>query len=378
MRILFHTDSHFKYRASMSQDNPNLLLGDRLTSLVKSYRYMYDYAKNNDVDLIINGGDILDKPNISSEESLALELALSYDKDIPEIILVGNHDRKSNTVHALDILSIHPRIRIADKPDTIAIGDLSFGVLPFNMNFDNTEIFDLLSNTNTKLLFSHVDMIGTRFGGVVSTNGYDPEILKDKFNYVFNGHIHTYGEYNERVINTGSLSATGLGDNYEKLPGFTIIDIDNTSKLVTNITHVDNPHTILYRTVEAEVLGDVISKVESYNDLPNPYYLRVVCKDSIKLDIKNYLESVGSGNQIRVDQSYVNRIINYRLVTKIERNSSVNVTTSNAEDIKVNSSPVEVLKEYISTVSDSKLPTERPTINKFVTREFTLGGSDHE
>ena len=367
MRILLHTDDHFKLRGSMNYDEPNARYSTRLDSLVESYKWIYEYARNNGVTWIMNNGDLLDKPVLLPEEGKALSEAFSYNTTgITQIILVGNHDRKTNELHADSIISMYPNITVIDTPQVLQIGNLRFSFLPFTTDYNNLEMLSKLEGSS--ILFSHVDFIGTNFGGVMSTSGFDPVYFSTHYPMTLNGHIHTYGKYSDNVINVGALTGTGLGDTYTKLPGIVIIDLDDNTGSILDMKWVPNPHAVLYYTVEVGSVAEVITKIAELDQLPNKYYLRVITTDSAKANIREYLSTKPS-----------TKLLTSRVLSRASRKKRVTESaTSELVDMTPAKSIQELLKDYVSTLSDKALPTERHTLNGFIDREFTVGGISNE
>ena len=213
-KILIRTDDHFKTRGSMSNESRgNHKYSARLDSLVNTYKFMHQVAIDRGVDILIDAGDILDKPLMNEVEAQAISEAFESRPNIPDYILVGNHDSNGASSSVTSVLSNYPGVTVVSEYQEIP--GTNIAMLPFTTNYD----MDLSSHYG-KVLISHIDLIGTMFGpGVFSTTGFDPQELSRNFPLTLNGHLHSPSApsgFKElpNVLNIGAITGSSLGDNY--------------------------------------------------------------------------------------------------------------------------------------------------------------------
>lgn len=85
MRFLFLTDTHIR------GTNPQNRKDDFLKTLFDKMTEVFDLAKQNNVDIIIHGGDVFDRPDISP--SIVRHFILLLNKyTLPIYAVAGNHD----------------------------------------------------------------------------------------------------------------------------------------------------------------------------------------------------------------------------------------------------------------------------------------------
>lgn len=85
MRFLYFTDTHIR------GTNPQNRLDNFYLSLQKKIREIFDLAKEHHADVVLHGGDIFDRPDISP--SLVRELILLINEySLPIYAVAGNHD----------------------------------------------------------------------------------------------------------------------------------------------------------------------------------------------------------------------------------------------------------------------------------------------
>jgi predicted phosphodiesterase len=354
VKILFQTDPHIKEigpHANESRYGPKY--STRLDQTIKSFEWFYDIARKLNVDVVIHGGDVVDKPVILAKESHALKESFSFNtSNIPEYILVGNHDRKDKISHALAILDNYPNIKIIDKP--LKLDDISF--LPFDTDISE-DVYKELSN---KVLFSHIDILGTQFAEhIFSTKGADPEVLKRYFQIVYNGHLHNPSK-NGIVYNLGAFIGSGFGDDYTNYqPSAFYIDTETLT-----IRRFPNPHAILYITIKSNNMIEIKNRIESLLENHNPFYLRVQCTNEIKRTVRELVDTFMTNPKI------LSSII---LGTSREKRD---INLSAASSIQLSQNPIESILGYIKSLPDAKLPSSRLELNKFVTDEYTLGDTN--
>ena len=85
MKILFFTDVHIKGK------NPESRIDNYLDALIKKLVFVFDYAKTNNYDLILCGGDLFDSANVSDSIKNVL-LPIFKLNTIPLYTIIGSHD----------------------------------------------------------------------------------------------------------------------------------------------------------------------------------------------------------------------------------------------------------------------------------------------
>lgn len=85
MKFLFFTDTHIR------GNNPQNRIDDFVQTLNVKLREVFEIAKNEEVDIILHGGDIFDRPDISPALVREFVLLLN-DYTFPLYAVAGNHD----------------------------------------------------------------------------------------------------------------------------------------------------------------------------------------------------------------------------------------------------------------------------------------------
>ncbi|HHY42254.1 MAG TPA: metallophosphoesterase [Thermoanaerobacterales bacterium] len=85
MRMLFFTDTHIR------GTNPQNRKDNFVDTIFRKLEEVFDIAKENDVDILIHGGDIFDRPDIAP--SLVRDFIVLIDRySLPIYVVAGNHD----------------------------------------------------------------------------------------------------------------------------------------------------------------------------------------------------------------------------------------------------------------------------------------------
>jgi exonuclease SbcD len=114
IRILLLADSHLGFDLP---SKPRIERRRRGHDFIRNYERALDPALNDQVDLVVHGGDVFDRPRVPP--SLAYQafhpLVRIADRGIPVFIVAGNHER-SILPHIR--FAKHPLIHLFDRPQT--------------------------------------------------------------------------------------------------------------------------------------------------------------------------------------------------------------------------------------------------------------------
>ena len=93
MRVGIYTDIHCSYTSSILPLHiDNSCYTARLKMVVDTFKWMYELFEHNNVDYIVNCGDLFDSYRLRAEEISAMAESLSYNSGIPEYHIIGNHE----------------------------------------------------------------------------------------------------------------------------------------------------------------------------------------------------------------------------------------------------------------------------------------------
>lgn len=244
----------------------------------------YDvFDKNIDIilaekpDILIYGGDIFDVPNPSILALEKFRAGLARLKDIPSLIILGNHDfnfsNKNNECSSVNtMLSGNGKniLKFADYNVEHYIQDNVLFVLAPYVHDKDEAIENIWSQCRelvtqypnyTKILITHgiTEDYMSRFPEF-KEKFVVPDSLVRCFDTVFIGHIHTPFEYTDE--NTLVVSPGGLID-YQAKESKTGVCIYDTDTKVLERKIVDTPH-IIKRTVDEKSLNEILAHAGEY------------------------------------------------------------------------------------------------------------------
>ena len=217
MKIIHAADLHLGSRLS------SLPVGEirdkRKNEILKSFRNLIDYAKDNDVHVIMLSGDVFDSNAPFKKDKEFFYKAIEANKDITFLYLRGNHDTEESLEKSFPNLKTF-------STETWSTYD-----------FDNISISGIeLSSLNKSSLYSSLSLDKDKFNivmmhGDINSKGKDyidiKKLVKKNIDYLALGHIHQYGEYviDSRgiAIYPGCLDGRGFDELGEK--GFVVLDI---------------------------------------------------------------------------------------------------------------------------------------------------------
>lgn len=350
-KVGIYTDAHFSLTSSILSNMSGYKYSARLDLLVQSFKWMYEEFDAKGVELIINAGDLIDSDIIKAEENSALSEALSHSKGIPELHIVGNHEKKdkSNKYHSLSLLDKNRSISVVDTP--MKYND-EISLLPFT-----TDEIDFESLKN-KVLISHMNYEGMTVGVKKLEWGLSQEYVLSYFDKVLNGHIHAASkEKKGQVLNIGSLFGIGFGDSYDvSYPGIMILDTETLK-----IERIRNPYSVIFLKLKAESVGDLKAKLKKANKVDNPKCIKVEVPYLIRDDIREFLTKVSEDMNI----------VSSRVQGKVESSSVYLVDKESDENISGFESGSDAMKQYVDSLDEAQLPAPKDKMVKFI-EEFLM------
>lgn len=318
MKIGILADIHFKASKNIF---------DRLEMCKQSLIWAYQQFEKENVDLIVNLGDVYDSSVVSAETIQTVSEVYGEHPDIHEIVVSGNHDSFNYLNTVVSHLNIHNNVEVVTKPQKT----LGLSFLPYRKIKDITE--DLIKELSNDILFSHIDINKSTSGSGFRLPGVEPDLLSDNFEHVFNGHIHHGEMITQNVSNVGSLVCHSFSDRHLANPGITIYDTESkTSKLI------ENPFTYFFETVKGSTEVELMNKLREIQTREQRTILRVI----VPVHLRDFTK----------DLLLTKKFVNTRVLTaaseKTDVNDSINKQAINQIDLK------KEFNEFLTTSVDKK------------------------
>lgn len=239
MKVLLLGDTHFGAR----NDSP--IFHDFFDQFYTEF--FFPYIKANQVDHIIQLGDVFDRRKYINFQSLHRAKKYFFDPlaqtKLPVDFIVGNHDtffRNTNEVNSLGLLLREYNFNLWKAPADINVGGLSMLLVPWINTESEQEALEALKMTKSQIAIGHFEIQGFEmYRGAVNEAGLSMDVF-DKFDAVYSGHFHhKSSRKNIHYVGTPyEMTWSDFGDPH----GFHILDT-NTRE----VEYVENPYKIFIK-----------------------------------------------------------------------------------------------------------------------------------
>lgn len=291
MKVGIYTDAHYAFSTSvLPKSSVHGFNSYRLYYLYESMKQMYSRFSRENVDFIIEAGDLIDKSLINSLEITDLIRALEKKpKGILEYNIVGNHGviSKDNSDTITNFLYLLPEHEVINYPKKLKNCNIS--LLPFKRDSYTEEELDKYKND---IAVSHLDYKGMFYTGTTQSEyGIDMNTMIKYFKLTLNGHIHTPYDYkNGQIKNIGSLSGISFSDNLglEDIgPCYGLLDTDTLE-----FTRIHNDYAPMFMTYTIKSESDIRDSYKQVVKYINPMYLRFNVKKELLEKLKDTMYQV--------------------------------------------------------------------------------------
>ena len=360
MKIIHCSDLHLDSKMETNLDKEKAR--ERKNEILITFERMVNYAKENEVKVIIIAGDLFDKKTITIKAKNTVKNAIISNPEIDFVYLKGNHD-EAGFLDEDEELPQNLKTFNSYNWTTYDYDDLTISGIEFG-NVENYEIY------NSLILEKNKKNIVVMHGQESETDVKDKaeiinlKALKNKnIDYLELGHIHTYkkGKLDNRGVYcySGCLEGRGFDECGEK--GFVLLELKNDkikTKFIpfssrtlyevnvdlTGITEnneienkikdelKDIPQTSLVKLVlggEVEIgeqrdIEYLTKKFES-----DFYYLKIEDKPHFKIDYMKYQ------NDISLKGEFIRTVIDQKDLTEEEKSKiiSTGIKALSGEDI---------------------------------------------
>lgn len=231
MKIIHCADLHLdsKMTANLSKEKAK----ERKMEILRTFSRMVEYAKKNDVSVILIAGDMFDTRNVSATARNMVRDVILQSPEIDFLYLKGNHDN-DNFLSKMDEIPDNLCL-FNDKWTTYTYGNVAISGL--ELNAENT-----LAAYNSLVLDHGKYNIVTMHGQLAEYKSKDKtetislDDLKNKnIDYLALGHVHGYRmqRLDARGVYCypGCLEGRGFDECGEK--GFVVLDVDTATRTAT-------------------------------------------------------------------------------------------------------------------------------------------------
>ncbi len=246
LRAIYITDTHL--RAS----NPRSRIDDYPQVILDKIKWILDYAKKREVDVILHGGDFFDGYDVAKSIETAL-LKLLCNSTIPIITTIGSHDihgYSTTTINrsSIGILKAAEHIIVLDYGEVFRWGNIIVVGCPHSLDLDKDSgnYFideDVIQDTREyTILLAHGNLVDHEL-----PEGFDCTLLDDvevNADLVLSGHYHPgYGIYRRKdgvtFVNPGSVARVkATPDNRRRKPSIAYIEVFKDAPVSVDIVPI--------------------------------------------------------------------------------------------------------------------------------------------
>lgn len=262
-KIGVYTDCHYSQYSSIVRMRGKKY-SRRLEACIDSINWAEDLFAKEGCDIIVCLGDFFDESHLNAEELTSLnELHFGRGR---HIAIVGNHE-VAGAQCSFNSMSILRQLgwEVVDQPSVEAYRDYSFVFLPYLVGERHPSLVDYLQKaTGKRIVFSHNDLRGIRYGSFVSEAGFDLVEIEKECSLFLNGHLHNGQFLNEKetILNIGNLTGQNFGEDAKQFKHYAcIFDTEDLQ-----LHFFENPHALNFLKVDT-TLGEDLSNLPPHSVL---------------------------------------------------------------------------------------------------------------
>lgn len=335
-KFLIYSDCHFSQYSSIVRSMGNKY-SKRLHNLINSISWAEHLADELNCDGVINLGDFFDRPELNSMEITALQDV--YFSNKPHIILTGNHDANISNLEFSSVQIFKSmRAEIITDITKKSINDkVDFYFIPYLTEDKKISLNDLSSGNKKKVILTHNEISGIRYGKFISQSGFNINDILDNCTLFLNGHLHNGGIIENKIILVGNLTGQNFNEDATRYDHYAYVMTIGDDGSITLDPYI-NPHAFNFYKIYINKREDL----NILNNLKNNSVLSISCNNRLVTDVNRLLNNNP-------------KVVEYRLVTIY---STLNPEKEELVDFKV-SDHLQQFIDYVQTkISPSDILSE--------------------
>lgn len=300
MKILLWTDNHFCKNSSIVTSRGDFY-STRLENQIESLNWLNQLALDTNCDSMICLGDFFDKSVLDAEELSALT-EIKWN-NLPKYFIVGNHELHNTDINMNSLNALSSIGTVINEPKILFKENIEVFVLPYVTENSKLMLKEYTREGNNRIILSHNDLKGIRYGQYESKLGFDIKEIDDCCKLFINGHLHNQTQVNSKILNLGNLT----GQNFSE-DGFKYnhcVGILDTSTLEIDL--INNPYAFYFYKIEADSekqLNAVLSNLPvnySIGSIKVPEKLKDFAKKECNKVFKSYRLQLIQSEHIQVE-----------------------------------------------------------------------------
>ena len=328
MKIIHVSDLHL---GSKIGTFPKEIANQRKNLIRERFRYVVNYASQNNIKVILLTGDIFDSDSpIKKDKDFFYEI-IKDNSEIDFLYLKGNHDSNSAHNRTLPNLKLFNNEWKLYRYGNVAIS----GIEMDESNFKSLYSTLLLDKNDINIVLLHGQVSNT-----IAPNNINLKSLNDKnINYLALGHVHQYQsgilENDTYYVYPGCLVGRGFDETGQK--GFVVINIED--KTITHKFYVCDGEEINELTIDvtnAKTINEIYLLIKQNYLLSKDEIYRINLTGSLDGNIEDLVDDLSS--RLRKEVGYL----------------SIKDKTTKTFDISKYKDEVSIKGEFVRNVLNSK------------------------
>lgn len=244
-------------------------------------------------------GDFFDRPDLNSREITAIN-EINWN-DLPHTFLVGNHDAscKNLEYNSVNVLRKYG-FNVIDIPTIRHFGDCDILFVPYLLDEDRKSLYEYFTQIFTpfnatsgfikKIVLSHNDIKGLKYGGFESKHGFELPDIENNCDLFLNGHLHNIDgkPFAKHAFNIGNLTGQNFSEDALLYThrAFILDTHEGTLK------SIENPYAFNFYKLQLLVDND-LAEIDNFfhNELKGNAVLSIKCNEKFKNVLLNYLSA---------------------------------------------------------------------------------------
>lgn len=274
----------------------------RLHNLIDSLNWFEGLAVKENCDEVLYLGDTFDRPDLNAMEITSLqEVKFS---DIPHRFLIGNHEAN---IASLDFSSVKifesSNAEIISNTKKIEVNDkVDLYFIPYQTCNKSLSLADYVDKNNKKkIILSHNDIAGIRYGRFMSENGFDVVDILDNCTLFLNGHLHNGYVINDRIFLIGNLTGCNFNEDANKYEHYAyILTIDDGGQIT--LEPRVNPFAFNFY----KVYINSNEELKKLDNLKNNAVVSIICDGKLLKEVNEKVTEISNLAEYKIIANYAN------------------------------------------------------------------------
>lgn len=345
VKICISSDQHWSQYSSILRKQGKTY-SVRLENLIKSVNWAEDLARENNCQMSFYLGDFFDRTELNSQEITALTEVQWYENN--KYFLVGNHESNMMDLNfSTTKIFENIKAKIISKPENFQINNVDLYLIPYISSEGKIlSLKDYIQpSDNKKIVFSHNDIAGLRYGKFISQSGFSLQDIENNCTLFINGHLHNSQMVGKNLLLAGNLTGQNFGEDSTQYGHYAYILTISDDGVITIEPYV-NPHA--FNFYKLYIINE--SDFSKLKNLKSNSVLSIICEASLLSDVTDILKTLDNVIDYRLVSQYFNQRSSEQPQVEFK---SKDYIQQFIEYVQTKIEPSEILSEELANLANS-------------------------